>query len=256
MSLALDINSLCLERFNDYDNLLIDGKRARVPYFINLIQADLTTEMRNQGISDELIKGVFGVFGTEKIPFGWNKGKGTPEQISDAVRKVAEIYGYDLSIATGEGIRNLMRMCGIGLECSGLVYNLLDYALKKIEYKKDLRVMLGLDEFKNRAVYRAGVGAFARNSQKIEFSSVEPLDLLLTKSEEGEYLHMGIVIEENKELYLCQATNSIYPDGVDMSRLTFDKQGIPDVETKRVLGYPWKTLIAENRLEFGRLDLQ
>jgi hypothetical protein len=82
-----------------YIHLPLGGKKIRCPYWM-----------------DKNKKGIVGPFG----------GKGTPEQIVEATLMAAKKKGINLSVLSPSQIKAFMKKSRIGIDCSGLVFNLLD----------------------------------------------------------------------------------------------------------------------------------
>jgi hypothetical protein len=57
-------------------------------------------------------------------------GKGTPEQLRESLRKAAKEKDFDLTTARADEITTFMVGEGIGIDCSGFVYNVLDAWLR------------------------------------------------------------------------------------------------------------------------------
>ena len=82
-----------------YIHLPLGGKKVRCPYWM-----------------DKIKRGIVGPFG----------GKGTPEQIVEATLAAAKKERINLDSFSASQIRTFMKKNRIGLDCSGLAFNLLD----------------------------------------------------------------------------------------------------------------------------------
>ncbi len=113
---------------NDYINFAIEGKKVRIPY----------------AIERHAIK-KYGIGSSADVPttgrFENFAGKGTTEQIRDALIKTAKKEKFNLSSATTAQIYKFMESHGIGIDCSGFVYNVLDGYLQK-ERRKSLDTLI------------------------------------------------------------------------------------------------------------------
>lgn len=70
--------------------------------------------------------------------FWRTSGKGTPEAIRLELERIARRQAFDLEQSSPEEIRKFMQKNKIGIECSGLVYHLLD-AFVRVEVGQPLR---------------------------------------------------------------------------------------------------------------------
>lgn len=82
-----------------YTHLPMGGKKVRCPYWV-----------------DKIKKKIWGPFG----------GKGSPEQIVEATLMAAKKEGINLNGLSAAQIRSFLKRNRIGIDCSGLVFNLLD----------------------------------------------------------------------------------------------------------------------------------
>src|SRR5258708_2037398 len=117
-----------LYQFADkYINFEIEGKVIKVPYSISKEgEKRAIGELSSAGVTDR-----FANYG----------GKGTPKQIKELVLNTAEKENFNLKNATSEEIENFMNKQGIGVDCSGFVYYVLDQYLKK-EKNKSLDTLI------------------------------------------------------------------------------------------------------------------
>ena len=211
------------EAVDRYLNLEVAGKKICCPYFTNHAGMCFIKAMKMAGIEEAERRKIMTVYNSNQLPYGWFRGKGTPEQIEEATAGIAEMEEVDLEKATAAGIGEFMRVYGLGVDCSGFVYNVLTSAGIKFE----------------REVFKAGAFTFAgQASRQITDQEVQSTDLILVKKINGEYSHVAIVLEKERELWICQSTSTISPAGVVVSKFT-----------------EWKTLIEGGRLELRRLKL-
>ena len=226
------------EEVNKYLNLEIEGKRIVCPYFTNHIGKAFLDAMHDGGLDPETTGRIIKLYNERKYPLGWWRGKGTPEQIIEATLDIAKMEKTDLTKGGAEAIREFMMLHGMGIDCSGFVYNVLSFAGVKFE----------LD------VFKAGAFSFAEKiSQIIDYKEVKSGDLILIKNKEGEYTHVVLVLaDENNKLKIVQSTSTKYPMGVFVDDLDIlaDKPRFGFVPE---LGTDWNVLWDEGRLEFRRL---
>lgn len=92
---------------HEYVNFEITGKQVKIPY----------------------------VLGYGRWQFWNSSGKGTPEMIRNELVSKAQYHDFDLHNATTFEIFDFMRTHRIGVDCSGLVYHLLDAYVQALLHK-------------------------------------------------------------------------------------------------------------------------
>lgn len=211
-------------------NLEIGGKKIACPYFTNHVGMSFIKAMKMAGIEEAVRRKIMTVYNSNQLPYGWFRGKGTPEQIEAAAAGIAGMEEIDLEKATTAGIREFMGVYGLGVDCSGFVYNILTGAGVKLE----------------REVFKAGAFTFAgKASTQITVEELQSTDLILIKKANGEYSHVALVLEKGGELWICQSTSTASPAGVTVSKYAVGFR--PD------LGTDWEDLKRSGRLELRRL---
>src|SRR3989344_4405299 len=111
-----DLNKLVLENIENYLNLQIYSQKVTAPYFINKIQQFYTELLKKADIPDEKIKEINQMYKNKEIPFGWYRGKGTPEELVQAVYEISEKVGLDFGSASANSIIDFMKLYGIGVD--------------------------------------------------------------------------------------------------------------------------------------------
>ena len=198
-----------LQRIDDYSNLNIGGKKIVAPYYIANYQMSLIAALKEAGVTDEMIGGLKENTADHSLHYAYFSGKGTPQQIVTAVEHLAEYYEVDLSQSSESWIRNFMLFCGIGVDCSGFVYEIFRYGFEEQGH---------VDEFNNSLSWaqpvvikptRAGTFIFGGESSEIvEPGEVRDMDHILFYSEDGVTEHIGIVIESDEQYYMVHSTFS------------------------------------------------
>lgn len=76
-------------------------------------------------------------------------GKGTPRQILETLSQTAALQRFDLGRASGAEIHDFMMLNGIGVDCSGFVYNVLDtyWRERGLDLTQHIRLFPGLKGF-------------------------------------------------------------------------------------------------------------
>jgi len=251
----MELNKHAIEKSFEYLGLNVCGEKIVTPYYINNIQLGLAGLMKESGVSDEVVKRVFQKYKDRQIPFGWYRGKGTPEEIEGAVIAISDKVGFSLMGATACGILEFMKLYGLGVDCSGFVYNVLKHAFAKC-LKGDLlgQSLDWCDENKTGVNY-SGVYVFAgKASGLVNYSEVRPLDLVLIKDGGGKYSHIGVFLLDGNKLRLFQSSIITNPTGVTATDYSFDRVG-PVFGFVPAIGSKWENLYKGGGLEFRRLHV-
>ncbi len=252
MKLLNQLNQHVLKRIDDYQTLKIAGQIVSAPFSINNIGNFYKQLLQNAGVPEDLTEKVNQAYKNRAVPFGWYRGKGTPEQIAQATEEIAQQIGFSLEKASPEGIVEFMKLYGLGVDCSGFVYNVLGYAFEKIGKLPDFTSSLNWSDPEKQDVAHAGTMAFAADaSQKVSSDKLQPLDLLLIREQTG-YSHLGLLVEKSGTLYLAQSSIGTTPTGVTLNKIV-KKDGKPRFEFETTVGPNWNTLLLNGRLEFRRL---
>jgi hypothetical protein len=255
----IELNRYCWERVGEYQSLNICGQEVSTPYFINRIEEFFVQLMKNAGISHSKIIKVTTAYRERSVPYGWYKGKGTPQEITNSVREISEIVGLPLEGSSAESITDFMKLYGLGIDCSGFVYNTLDYAFRKQGYPNLLNELLDWEDPAKRSVYRAGTFTFAsKASEVIKPQEVRPLDLVLLKlSDLRTYNHIALTLRdgdvEGEGLVVVQSSLNT-PTGVNITKMALNN-GVPVFDYIPDFGKRWAELYECGRLEFRRLKI-
>ncbi|MCA9391633.1 hypothetical protein KC614_00320 [candidate division WWE3 bacterium] len=241
-------------RVNEYLNLRIGRHTIAAPYFANYIGMMFVQLMRDHGVAEESIQKMSAAYKNKEVPFGWYRGKGTPEEIINTTKELADFYGLDLAAVTSEGLVEFMKFYGIGIDCSGFVYELLRYGAESLDMVDQLNDSLSwIDPEKVGRDY-AGTFVFAgEGSQVISPNDVAALDLVITKDKNAKYDHVGMFIKEGEELYLVQSTLALLPTGVSKSKVKTLSQDKIDLGYESNFGSDHTKMYREGVLEFRRL---
>jgi hypothetical protein len=201
------MNNLFYKLADEYIHFEIAGKTINVPYSIS-------TEGEKRAIGELSSAGVTGRFAN----YG---GKGTPKQIRELVLKTAKKENFNLHKAKPEEIIQFMISQGIGVDCSGFVYYILDQYLKKEKHKSLNTLILRypglvgkIERFllQNNRVRRSSAATLTNdlNTVKIEKAKdIKPGDLIrLTHSDwKGKHIIVIIAIDDK---FITYAMTSQY----------------------------------------------
>jgi hypothetical protein len=250
-----DLNKLCLGRILDYQNLEIYGKRVLCPYFINHLEGHIYQLMQDAGISLQGISAFKELYNNNGTNYVWNKGKGTPEQIVFAVVEASSKVRMPLEKASPGVIQQFMKLYGIGIDCSGFVYNVLNYAFRAKDSVTCFMDSLAWEDKNRKTASRAGCFVFADGaSEIINPSKIDELDLILIKGKTRKYAHIAMVVKENDMLQVAQSQISNVPDGISLTNLEI-VDGKPAFGFTPEIGEAWGTLYQSKKLEFRRLNI-
>jgi hypothetical protein len=183
---------------NNYISIPIADLKVRTPYYINRVEDMFLNLMRSSKISAEKVEEVHTRYKNREIPFGWYRGKGTPEEIKSATYDISKVLKFDLNTANEEIIRDFMKLYGIGIDCSGLVYNVLKTAFSKnfILEKLNNSLNWAKNEENIKDVYHAGAFVFGNEaSVEIKPDDIRELDLRLIKLGD-KYTHISIFLRD------------------------------------------------------------
>jgi hypothetical protein len=171
-------------------------------------------------------------------------GKGTPSQIKKAAQKSARQEKLDLNKLTQKELIFLLKRNKIGLDCSGLVYQLLDFIAQQKKKKKLDRVLLGSQ--KKKGIRRVGVKEFChpQNSFPIPLDQVQTGDFIVLDQKR----HILLVLDKkaNKINYI-HSSQKTKKNGVHLGTLTITKpdRGLKDQKWSDQLknGLPYNQII-------------
>jgi hypothetical protein len=219
------LNSGAVEQIDRYINLDIHGLSVRTPYYINNIQFYLLNKvLKNAEIEEEKIEKANELYSDEKaVPHGWYIGKGSPQQLQDSVIKISKRVRLPLNSATEYGVREFMKLFGLGVDCSGFAYHVLLHAFNKVNRGDEYIQSLNWRDEENIKQEYAGTFIFTRKaSTKIEPKDIKPLDLLLIRKGE-QYPHIGVFVKKDGDIMLAQSSIDIKPSGVTVTDVSIDK---------------------------------
>ncbi len=239
-----------------YLSLRILEYSVQCPYSINYVEEEFLTLMRDAGVSKELIDKVHQGYKGNKCEYGWYRGKGTPEELEDAFLSLAENRGFNIQNISEEGIREIMKLLGLGIDCSGYIYNVLLSGFKSIGMEEEFVDSLSWGDPTRTGVSKASASVFAGCSSSLikDLDSLSDLDLLLLKNKEEKYTHIAMVLKEDNKLELTQSIFTVLPNGVRIDGLRIENNS-PVFGFKVDIGTDWETLYERGQIEFRRLNV-
>jgi hypothetical protein len=214
------IKDLLLEATVEYLGLDFGHARVGTPYFINSLGMLFARQLK-VSIGDEAFQKYLADYRANKFclfPYG---GKGTPTQIVEATKKINVELETDISKMSPSSIDSFMRMNGIGVDCSGFAYNIINHAIETLSKGSD-QYENHLQGLERRGVYRAGVRILSNHDNAnpiMDWNSLEPGDLIVSTDRLDNY-HVRVVLDFNSELGLLSYADSNIgrnPDGVKIT---------------------------------------
>jgi hypothetical protein len=160
-------------------------------------------------------------------------GKGTPEEIESAAVNLVENSG---NITTADEIRDLMHKAGLGIDCSGLVYQIYDFWLQDVKKSQPISAFLPkvnplfIRKYLSRKMKpQSSFGANEQTSSpfatKIELSEVRPGDLI--RSRGGKHILFIIEVEKDEKfvnrIKFVHSSRQYQRDGVRYGEIHLDK---------------------------------
>ncbi len=245
-------NNLAWKRVHDYQRLKIGGQEVGCPYAINLLSRNVISLMTQAGTEESLISSVTELYKQRQVPYGWYRGKGTPEEIVAAAEALAEVHGYNLANSTAEGIVEFMKLFGLGVDCSGFVYHVLDFAWSAVVGHDRFVAGFAWPSDNQKGVNYAGTQFLAANSSLVEPNDVQPLDLVCIHQDQV-YSHIGLILKDDQGWQIVQSNISNLPTGLNVSGLQI-KDGAVNFEYKPAIGRAWNDY-KDSTIEFRRLSL-
>lgn len=197
------MTNLLYDIANEYVHFELQGKIIKIPYCIVKFEDDDTRTPMARTSKDRNYA-----------------GKGTVDQIRSALVNTAFKEKFNLEKSSPEKITQFMITQGIGIDCSGFVYNVLDAYLKKEKNISLANILLrypgilGKVErffFKNNRVRRISAATLTSdlNTKLIKsVTDIRPGDLMrLTPPGYLRGKHIAIIIDVNEE-YIIYAHSS------------------------------------------------
>lgn len=245
------LNNLAWQRVQEYQNLSIAGKKVHCPYAINFFSSNIKSLMQQADVDEDHMTETLKLYKQRHVGYGWYRGKGTPEQIAAAAEELGEMHGYNLANSTPAGIAEFMKLFGLGVDCSGFVFNVLEYAYSQTTNGLDFSSKLSWKDKDRVGVDYAGAAFLADNSRLIEASEVQPLDLVFYYSD-GSHSHIALILESENGLQIVQSNIDCLPTGINVSALTITSSQ-PNFAYTPAIGSPWNDY--RESLQFRRLAL-
>ncbi len=244
------LNDLAMNKVLHYLNLNVSNNLTiGCPYYIDTILGFMIDLMRKSNISEENIDSFYQRYKNKETDFGWFSGKGSPEEIESAIKYFLN-ESFKNKPITKQGIVQLMRLRGIGIDCSGLVYQLLLAAFNSIDRAKEFNESLDWVDINKKNVRRANVNVFVGNASfVIEPKDIRPLDLVVQRR------HIAIVLKKGDQFIIAQSTPwSLGIDGVNLSNFGVTENK-PFFEFRPIMGDVWEDSYKKGELKFRRLNI-
>lgn len=246
-----ELNNSVFEEAEHYRNLQIFGCEIICPYYINRPVGYLIDLMRNVGIDDAKITEFYSKFKENSAPYGWYQGKGTAPQIEDTIKHFLPYAGFGRPKITPEGLRDLMRLRGVGVDCSGFVFNILSDGFKKVGLEKEFRDSISWRDSNKQNVFQANVKTFYNSSFSVTPPNLRPLDIAIMENQG----HIAIVLNDTDGyLKVYQSTPWCSPSGVNVSNLLISGENL-EFSFIPSMGDNWNEMYKRGKIEFRRLNI-
>lgn len=250
------LNKNIRESIERYLKLNISNQKISCPYAINFVEQEFLSLMKQSEIEEEKIKKVHTLYKGNKSKYGWYRGKGTPEELEDAFIQISKARNFNIQNASPNGIRETMKLFGLGIDCSGYIYNVLLEGFKSLDMEDVFVQSLAWGEEGKIGASRASVDIFSGSASTIvtDLNSLSNLDLLFLKNEKGSYTHIAMILKDGEQLKITQSVFSIIPSGVRIDNMWIEGN-TPRFEFKVDVGTDWDILYKKNQIEFRRLNV-
>lgn len=189
------MTNLFLKFANEYIDFRVEDKKVQIPYCMVMQPGE--------------IKHSYTMARVDK--YSNFAGKGSVEQIKQALHKEAKKNNFDLNKASSEEITQFMIEKGIGIDCSGLVYNCLDKYLRQVKGISLSRFiyrypgLLGKIErflLNYYRIRRISAATLTNNLNTIKIEKAKeavPGDLIRLTHSDWKGKHVVIIVETNKK---------------------------------------------------------
>jgi hypothetical protein len=234
---------------NRYLKLEVGGKKITAPYYTNYVATKTRKSLLEYGLTESQSRDYFKIYNSNSDLYGLYRGKGTPEQLVMGINRIAEDKKVDLEKASGKGILMMMYDFGLGVDCSGFVFNVLFSVVGQ-------RLVEGLDwgQDSRHDVNRAGAFTFAgKASEVVDVNDVGGGDVIVLRNG-ADVTHVALIVESEDKLYVAQSTSTLWPMGVHVNEFFVAGGGIK-FDFKPDWGVSWEEKFAKGELEFRRLKL-
>lgn len=251
----MKLNEYALRRVDDYFKLQIGNIVLSTPYFTNNAEREFITVLQNTGVNQEVILQVKKNLKERNSGFGIGRGKGTPEEIVDAVYKMSEKTGIKVQNASEFALRNYMNVWGIGIDCSGFMYEVYRYAFSQFGQESEFINSLSWAECNKIGANYSGSFVFDEGASiEIKPDSLQPLDFIALYNKDGKNAHVAFIVRTDQGLMVAQSTPVFENSGVNIHKLSI-LNGKPEFDFKVTIGTDWEKLYNQGRLIFRRLKI-
>jgi hypothetical protein len=242
------------KRAYEYLHLAIGRDLVPTPFYSNDVGLMFSEAMVASGMDLADVQRAFAVYNQNGLPYGWYRGKGTPEQLVQAANLIANQWDIDLTHAPQQVVVEFMKAAGLGIDCSGFAFNILDYAYGKVGRSQEFRDSLDWVNG-DRSVYKAGVYSFDGGSVAIDYHDVKPLDIVVVKGvKTDKFAHIAVVLEDGGGLNIAHSVIGQVPTGVHFAQIDCSN-GLPYFGFKPNLTPSWEDLYTLGKIQFKRLNI-
>lgn len=249
-----DFTTHLQQRIDDYLHIKVGKHTFPAPYFINFPAMAFIQIFAEVGIPVEKIQEIKDIYKSGKYLYGLHGGKARPEELVAAAERILQESSLEPNGCKAEGIVELMKANGIGVDCSGMVYEVLRYSAEKIDEEEKFKQTLNWSDLNKMTASRAGTFIFmGEASDEVNPSEIRSADLIVSIDKNGSYDHVGIFIEKEKKLLLAHSTLQAIPVGMRIQEVHIENGKVVDFGIDPIFGKRWEELVEEGRLVFRRL---
>jgi hypothetical protein len=242
-----------LEVARSYESLCINNVVVRVPYFINSMTAGIKEIIISEVDDHALQRRIFDSLKSEAFVYGANGGKANPKEIIKKLELAVEDLGISHETISATGYLEIMKLYGLGVDCSGFVYNIIRIAAENTGLLSNLNILFSQN----------GVSSDPRKVSCDVLAKVlcNPCDFkdlcagdLIFLSSKSTYTHVGILLQEHEGGALKFWQSSLMTDPVGVTGSNFQIiNGNPVFHFSKTMGTDWDQLFKLGRLHAFKL---
>ena len=245
------LNALICREVERYQAIRVRSAEFAAPYFTNELWLTLFGLLRRYGADPAVIEHLKQYSKGKRSIYGAGRGKSTPEEIGRVCQFLLTRLHIDERRADAAFLLDLLKFHGVGVDCSGFVFNVLIGAYSEIGMRRQFLESLDWGDA-SPSRYHASCRIFAgRASELVERVDIQPLDVILIRGSRG-YVHIALIVEQSGLLKVAQSSLTTTPTGVSLLPLSM-AGGEPGLDHHNTVGTSWNDLLDRQLLEFRRL---
>ncbi len=248
------LNQFSLESVTSFQNIQAFGTAANTPYYINNIEYYINELLQKAQVTQDKITQINNDYQNRGVLYGWYLGKGNPQQITESVIKMTQQIGFDSTGMTSYGLASLLNFFGLGVDCSGFVYQVMLHAFTEIDKREEFINSLNWTDPTQKGPNYAGVSVFTGSaSTEIAPHDARAMDIVVLGTD-GDFDHIGMFVEEDGQLMLAQSNINTEPTGPGLTQVDKTTTGL-DFKLQQTFGESWNSLLNQELLQVRRLTI-